>query len=510
MSIEKKHTSPAMNELRHAAGALKTPATEPGKSQASVPVTPTATFQRQAETSAATAASATKTPLGEHPDDAFFEELRAAEFAILDEQGHTYLDFTGGNLYPTSLVNRHHQLLLGSVLGNPHSTNPTSQLATKLVDRARARVLEFFNASDYICVFTQNASGALKVVGESYPFTSDSRLILLSDNHNSVNGIREYCNRKGGKTRYVQVQYEDLMVNNDLLRTALSEAPEGVPKLFAFPGQSNVSGVKHDLKWIDIARENGFDVLLDAAAYVPSTRLDLTQIRPDFVSVSFYKIFGYPTGLGCLLIHKEAFGKLVKPWFAGGTVTLVSVAEQKQFLATGHERFEDGTLSYNMIPAVTIGLDFIDEIGIDRINARVSRLIRYVSDQLRAIKHANGRPVVRIFGPEGFERRGGNIIMNFFDDAGHLIPFEEIEELANVQQISIRSGCFCNPGIDEINNCITTDEISKYFTSRDAGDYHDMITFLGKMRGATRVSVGLSTSRRDLDRFIAFVKALAR
>lgn len=452
------------------------------------------------------------TPLriGEHPDDAFFEALRAAEFAILDDQEHTYLDFTGGNLYPVSLVSRHHQQLLGSVLGNPHSTNPTSQLATRLVERARDRVIEFFNASDYICVFTQNASGALKLVGESYPFGPQSRLVLLSDNHNSVNGIREYCNRKGGITRYVQVQYEDLMINDELLLSALTESPEGVPKLFAFPGQSNVSGVKHDQKWIDIARENGFDVLLDAAAYVPTTRLDLTRVRPDFVSVSFYKIFGYPTGLGCLLIHKEAFGKLVKPWFAGGTVTLVSVAEQKQFLASGHERFEDGTLSYNMIPAITIGLDFIDDIGIDRINARVSRLIRHLSEQLRAITHRNGRPVVRIFGPEGFERRGGNIIMNFFDADGHLIPFEEIEELANFEQISIRSGCFCNPGIDEINNCITTDEISKYFTSRDAGDYHDMISFLGKMRGATRVSVGLATSRRDIDRFTAFVQALAR
>jgi molybdenum cofactor sulfurtransferase len=443
------------------------------------------------------------------PDDAYFEELRNREFAILDQQGHSYLDFTGGGLYPAGIVRRHHDQLLSHILGNPHSTNPTSQLATNLVEDTRNKVLNFFNAKDYICVFTQNASGALKVVGESYPFGPTSTLVLLADNHNSVNGIREYCNQKGGKTRYVQVQYEDLQMNEDLLMSTLAGAPVSEAKLFAFPAQSNVSGVKHDLKWIDIARKNGFDVLLDAAAFVPSNRLDLCRVRPDFVSVSFYKIFGYPTGIGCLLIHKDAFAKLTKPWFAGGTVTLVSVVEQNRFLADGHERFEDGTLSYNMLPAIGIGLDFMNEVGIDRISARVRRLIEYLCTGLKGLTHTNGRRIVKVFGPQNFDQRGGNIILNFFDSAGEVIPFEKIEALTNARKISIRSGCFCNPGIDEINNCITTDEISKYFMSRDKGDYYDMIAFLGKMRGATRVSVGMATSKKDLDNFIDFVASLA-
>lgn len=441
-------------------------------------------------------------------DDLFFEELRKREFSVLDEQGQVYLDYTGGNLYPVSLVKQHHEQLMKHVFGNPHSTNPTSQLATRLVEEARAKVIEFFNARDYICIFTQNASGALKVVGESYPFGPGSTLVLLGDNHNSVNGIREYCNQKGGKTQYVQVQYEDLKVNDELLHNALATAPSGNANLFAFPGQSNVSGVKHDLKWIKRAQELGFDVLLDAAAYVPSTRLDLLRVKPDFVSVSFYKIFGYPTGIGALLVHKDKFDKLTKPWFAGGTVTLVSVAEQKQFLARGHERFEDGTLSYNMLPAVKIGLDFIDSIGIDRINARVRRLIEYICTRLKSVTHSNGKAVVRVFGPQNFSERGGNIIMSFFDINGNLIPFERVEELANNRKISIRTGCFCNPGIDEINNCVTTEEIARYFMSRDSGNFHDMITFLGKMRGATRLSVGLATSKYDLDCFIGFVEEL--
>ena len=441
-------------------------------------------------------------------DDDFFNQLRQEEYSILDTQHHVYLDYTGGNLYPKSLIEKHHQLLLHTVFGNPHSTNPTSNKSTILIEEARQKVIHFFRAYDYTCVFTQNASAALKIVGECYPFDATSTLVLLSDNHNSVNGIREFCNHKGGHTIYSKVQYEDLMINEETLIQHLDKSPFVSNKLFAFPAQSNVSGVKHDLKWIEYAQQRGWDVLLDAAAFVPSSRLDLSIYQPDFVCVSFYKIFGYPTGIGCLLIKNSTYSKLVKPWFAGGTVTLVSVVSQEKFLTSGHERFEDGTLNYTNLPAIAYGLDYIESIGIDRINQRVKSLTQYVSQHLKQLVHDNGRPIVKLFGPDTLHHRGGNIVMNFLDIDGEPFPFQMIEEMANEQMISIRSGCFCNPGIDEINNCITTDEISKYFMSRDKGDYFDMIHFLHKMRGATRLSVGIATITSDLDRFVELISRL--
>lgn len=440
--------------------------------------------------------------------DQFFNQLINDEFSRLKRTNNTYLDYTGGNLYAQSQLDKHHALLADNVFGNPHSTNPTSVLATELVEASRQKVLDFFNAKDYYCVFTQNASGALKIVGECYPFNEKSHLLLLADNHNSVNGIREYCRKKGASFNYCPVQYEDLMINGEELLEDLKGCPEGENKLFAYPAQSNVSGVKHDLKWIEIASSLGWDVLLDAAAFVPTSKLDLEEVKPDFVSISFYKIFGYPTGLGCLLVKKSKFLKLQKQWFAGGTVTLASVQSAHHYLATNHERFENGTLNYLDIPAVKIGLDFIEQIGMERINERVHSLTDYLLAKLEALKHSNGKPVVKIFGPKNRANAGGTLIMNFFDKDGSPYPFEYIESLANTRKISIRSGCFCNPGIDEVNNCITNDELSNYFTSRESGDYKDMIEYLHKMRGATRVSVGISTSKFNLDTFIDFVSTL--
>ena len=109
----------------------------------------------------------------------FFEILRNVEYKRLDTHKQVYLDFTGGNLYAKSQILEHQDLLINNILGNPHSTNPTSQLSTKLVEEARQKVIDYFNAEDYYCIFTQNASNALKIVGESYPFNEKSHFLLL-------------------------------------------------------------------------------------------------------------------------------------------------------------------------------------------------------------------------------------------------------------------------------------------------------------------------------------------
>ena len=439
-------------------------------------------------------------------DEAFFADLRQREFARIDQTGHCYLDFTGGNLYPQSLLQQHCDYLKSGVYGNPHSGNPTSLLSTKFVHQARQEVLDYFNAEDYFCIFTANASASLQIIGECYPFDEKSRFLLTADNHNSVNGIREYCKNKKGSVSYCLLNYEDLHLNKEFLETELNKEQGEGQKLFAFPAQSNVSGVKHDLGWIAYAKSRGWDVLLDAAAFVPSSRLDLKVVQPDFVSVSFYKIFGYPTGLGCLLVRKDKFEKLRKPWFAGGTVNWVSVNHDSHYLVGDHERFENGTVDYLGIPAISFGLNFIKSIGIDRISARVNALAGYLKDQLQLLTHSNGEPLLKLFGPMDLSQKGGTYILNFRDTAGEIIPFLQVEEMANKEKISIRTGCFCNPGIDEINNCLTNEELGKFFVSGKMGNYMDKVAFLGKMRGAIRISFGMASTQADLDRFIEFTK----
>ena len=438
------------------------------------------------------------------------DKWRAKDYGRLDDNHHVYLDYTGGNLYGTSQVKTHHDFLLNNILGNPHSSNPSSIKSTEAVENAREAVFKFFNAPDYICVCTPNATGALKIIGESYPFTEKSHFLLPFDNHNSVNGIREYAKNKGASYTYSPIQIEDLKFQPDILQNHLESHANADKKLFAYPAQSNVSGVKHDLGWIEIAQKLGWDVLLDASAFVPTSKLDLSTYQPDFVSLSFYKMFGYPTGLGALLIKKDKLKLLKKPWFAGGTVTLASVMAENFFLEESHSRYEDGTINYLDIPAIKIGLDHLDDIGMENINQRVTILSQYILDTFPTLKHDNGTPLIKIFGPQTTDNRGGTFILNIFDDQGNPLPFLEVERLANHENFSIRTGCFCNPGIDEINNNLDQETLRTYFETREAGDYFDMQKSLDQMRGAIRISLGLMSNFEDVYKFIEFLKTFRK
>src|SRR5512143_1083087 len=378
-----------------------------------------------------------------YPTTHIIDDLRAVEYARLDVGGHIYLDYTGGGLYAETQLRRHNKLLAEHVFGNPHSSNPTSQAATILVEHAREYVLNFFKADpqEYLAIFTPNASGALKLVGESYPFPN-GRYLLTFDNHNSVNGIREFAHARGANVTYIPVALPDMRVDRSQLSRELSQPSKRGHNLFAYPAQSNFSSVQHPLDWINEAHKYGWDVLLDAAAFVPTSTLDLSLVKPDFVPISFYKMFGYPTGLGALVARREALARLHRPWFAGGTITVASVQGDKYYLADGAPAFEDGTLDYLNIPAIAIGLKHIESIGYDVIQERVRTLTGWLLDNLTAMKHSNGKPLVRLFGPTTLEGRGGAVTLNFFDRDGRPLDHRSVEEEANKINISLRTGCF--------------------------------------------------------------------
>jgi molybdenum cofactor sulfurtransferase len=438
------------------------------------------------------------------------DDLRAREFARLDRAGHVYLDYTGAGLYGESQVRQHMDLLLGSVLGNPHSANPTSQLSTRLVESARRHVLSFFNApeEDYCVVFTANASHALKLVGESYPFGPARPFLLTFDNHNSVNGIREFARARGAETSYVPVVPPDMRVDRATVEESLTPARGGAPGLFAYPAQSNFSGVHHALDWVTAAQSRGWDVLLDAAAFVPTNRLDLRRWRPDFVVVSFYKIFGYPTGVGALIARLPALARLQRPWFAGGTITVASVGADRHYLASGASGFEDGTPNFSGLAAVDIGLSFIERIGIDTIHDRVRALTGWLVARLLELRHRSGRPLVTVYGPPDMEQRGGTITLNFRDESGAFIDHQVIEARASARQISIRSGCFCNPGAGELALDISPDQMKACFAgSPERMSYDDFRRCVdGRSSGAVRISLGLASNFADVSSFVTFAR----
>lgn len=139
-----------------------------------------------------------------------------------------------------------------------------------------------------------------------------------------------------------------------------------------------------------------------------------------------------------------------RPWFAGGTIELASVRGDGHFFAGNEVGFEDGTINFLNIPAIEMGLRFIKSIGINKIQDRIGSLAEWTLNQIIDLKHENGNKLIDFYGTTDFSMRGATLTFNVCDKNGKAIFYEDIEDGANKLGISVRAGCFCNPGLSEI------------------------------------------------------------
>ena len=420
---------------------------------------------------------------------------RAREFARLDATACAYLDYTGAALYPRRWSSATPEGSRWRVMGNPHSESGAvagehrGDRRGARADAAAARR----RSRRYEVVFTANASGAIRILAEAFPFRTGSRLVLTADNHNSVNGIRVRARRRGAAVAYMPLDAELRAIDP---RPHLTTA--AAPSLFAFPAQSNFSGVRHPLDWVEAAQARGYRVLLDAAAYLPTSRLSLAETPADFVALSFYKIFGYPTGVGALVVRREALALLRRSYFGGGTVQFVSVQNRRARLHDGAPAFEDGTPSFLAMPAVGDGLRWFARLGVERIGEHVQRCTASLLDRLQEL----GDRVV-VYGPHDLAARGGTVAFNLRQGT-RVVEYEVVETAARERGIAIRGGCFCNPGAAE--HAFRIDPARAWSCLKGPFVVGRFRNCLGDGAvGALRASVGLATSEEDLDRLVALL-----
>jgi selenocysteine lyase/cysteine desulfurase len=443
--------------------------------------------------------------------DPFFTELRSAEYPRLDAAGEAYLDFTGSALYSNRQIDAHSNRLKSSIFGNPHSENGPSRASTAAIDKARSSVLDFLDASpdEYAVVFTANTSAAIKLVGEAYPFAKQRGLVLSADNHNSMNGLRQFACARGAKVKYLPLNDELMLDDPAYLLDRYCGEYGG---LFGYPAQSNFSGVKHSLDLVADAQAMGYDVILDAAAYMPTNKLSLTRHPADFVAFSGYKILGYPTGVGALVAKRAKLAALTRPWFAGGTVEYASIQHRSHLLlGAADAAFEDGTPAFLSIAALGDGFEMLSEIGMENVQGHVAKLTSYMLDRLMSLRRSDGRDLVVVYGPRETMSRGATIAFNVLRNNETVVPFAQVEDRAREAGVSLRGGCFCNPGAAEKAFGFPASETARCFSSlADTGfSIERFSACLGSSIavGAVRASLGIPTSIRDIDRGIEVVKS---
>lgn len=457
-----------------------------------------------------------------------------------------YLDHAGATMYSSAQLQRVFTELSAGVFSNPHSSSSSSsddnESTAARVERVRRQTMQFFRASEreYELVFTSGATAALQLVGECFPWQRGaSRFAYSMDSHTSVLGIRGYAAAHGVSSSCVSL---DAMAR---LEAAATQAPQSpatsasqthvveteaeVPRsLFAFPAECNFSGTRHALSLVQRIQVNGLDdepadtmasqhkwfVLLDAAKYVGTHQLDLSTCAPDFAVVSFYKMVGYPTGLGALLIHKRAIRELRKTYFGGGAVESILATQHivvPRSLGAGASdassaaRFADGTQSFLAILALRHGLETLARLGMARIDAHTTALTQLLVTQLRALRHANDAVVCEVYGHGKQCSSGAVVACNLRRSDGSYVGYAEVAKLAALQRIQLRTGCFCNPGACQAYLALSDADV---FANMDAGHVcgDDMDVVNGRPTGAVRLSLGYMSTFEDVAALLAFIR----
>jgi molybdenum cofactor sulfurtransferase len=258
---------------------------------------------------------------------------------------------------------------------------------------------------------------------------------------------------------------------------------------------------------------------MDAASLASTTALELSRAdsSPDFVTISFYKIFGLPN-LGALLVQKRHFPLLQRRrYFGGGTVEMVTSKPHAWHALKQdrvHEALEDGTLPFHSIIALGHAIDVHEEIyGLDPMQV-ISRNTTALSNELRRLllelRHDNGLPVVKLYGNDESQRthsdnQGAVLALNVLRADGGLVGHKEVERCASEHNIYVRSGSLCNPGGVARHLGWDSKDLRQAY---DAGHRcsNSLQFVLGRPTGVVRISLGAASTMSDIDAFVLFVQ----
>ena len=420
-----------------------------------------------------------------------------------------------------------------NLLGNPHSNSPSSMLSTDVIESTRLQALAFFKADPehFDLIFVANATAAIKLVMDCLSDHSQRAASWYSyhtDSHTSLVGVREAAGRSS-RCFISDKEVNDWIHARQSKRLPEQDSPTGEEiRLFAYPAQSNMNGRRLPLSWSGSIRSANTPssqvfTLLDAAAYVTTAQLDLSDpdSAPDFIALSFYKIFGYPD-LGALVVRKASSHVLSeRRYFGGGTVDMVvngtnngtnTDAWHSKKSTSLHEMLEDGTPAFHSILALNLALKVHQRLfgSMENVSKYTCNLVTILHRKMSKLSHVNGLRLCKIY--ESSPSRYGNskdqgptIAFNVCNSRGEWIGKSDFERLAILNNIQLRTGGVCNPGgIASALEMSPMEMRNNFDEGLRCGNELDEIN--GKPTGIVRVSLGAMSSLKDIEYFISFLQ----
>jgi cysteine desulfurase / selenocysteine lyase len=300
--------------------------------------------------------------------------------------------------------------------------------ATEAHDAARQTVKQFVNAADTReIIFVRGATEAINLVAQTYGRVhvgaGDEVLITAMEHHSNIVPWQILCEEKGA---YLKVAPID--DRGELLLDEFASLIGPRTKIVAVTHVSNALGTVTPLReMINLAHRHGVPVLVDGAQAVPHFAVDVQALDCDFYAFSGHKVYG-PTGIG-VLYGKRALLNAMPPYQGGGDM-ISSVTFAKTTYNDLPFKFEAGTPDIAGAIALGAALNYIGDLGMDKIAAHESQLLAYATETVGAI------PGIRLIGTAR-ERAG---VLSFLLDNVH--P-HDLGTILDREGIAIRTGHHC-------------------------------------------------------------------
>ena len=355
-------------------------------------------------------------------------------FPILNQEvnGHplVYLDSAATSQKPIQVIEamrNYYELDNSNVHRGVHTLG---NRATDLYEGSREKVRKFINAnSTKEVIFTRGTTTSLNTVAGGYARQTlqegDEIVISYMEHHSNIIPWQQVAKEKGAVLKYLDLE-ADGTISLETVRKTITPKTTIVSVMMV----SNVLGTINPVKEIaKIAHENGAIMVVDGAQAAPHMKIDVQDIDCDFLAFSGHKMCG-PTGIG-VLYGKQAILENMEPVeFGGEMIDFVGLYE-----STWKElpwKFEGGTPIISSAIGLGAAIDFLNEIGLENIEAYEHKLAAYAMDQMETIDG------LTIYGPRDADKRCGLVTFNLDDVHPH-----DVATVLDMSGIAVRAGHHC-------------------------------------------------------------------
>jgi len=359
-------------------------------------------------------------------------EIRG-EFPVLDQLVHgkplVYLDNAATTQKPLRVIEALSRFYERDNSNVHRGLHELSNRATEQYEEARRRVARYLGAaSEESIVFTRGTTEGINLVAQSWGPANlgagDVILLTEAEHHSNIVPWQLLAERTGARIEWAPVLGDEGLLDMGAVREAVARGP----KIFSFVHISNSLGaINPAAELCALARAHGVTTLVDAAQSAGHLPVNVAEMGCDFLVFSGHKLCG-PTGIGALYGRPELLNAM-PPWQGGGEMIARVGYDRTTFKEAPH-RFEAGTPDIAGAIGLGVALEYIDELGRDRIFDHDAALAREAYERL------GGIPGIRLLGPRK-ERAG---LVSFALEAAHA---HDVVTLANEEGVALRGGHHC-------------------------------------------------------------------